>query len=286
MALGWRGARQEIVLIDKYPEIAAAQAADIADSPSIDPTNIVRKGTLRDCADADIIIIAIGKAREPGQTRLDLLGDSVRMLAELTRDLRGTGIRGIVIVITNPVDIAADCVRRALELPRKRVFGTGTLLDTARLTRILAEETGTERGEIDAVVLGEHGDSSMIPFSQLKICGMPFDSFGLDRAKILRRTQLTGMDIINGKGSTEFGIGASVAELVQAILEEDRILPLSVVLRGEYGQKDIHCGVPCRVGKSGITEIVELALTAEERALFDASCEVIRNHTELAKTII
>ena len=287
-ALAADRAADEIVLIDKVPDKAAAQAMDIADALSFPPCDLrVRAGTYADCADADITVSAIGKAREPGQTRLDLLGDSVRMARELADQLcRGVG--GLLVSITNPCDIIAGCLRRLLGMDRMRAFGTGTLLDTARLRRVLGEQTGMPRRDIEAWVLGEHGDSSMIPFSALRLAGRPAEEVpGFDAAGALERTHSIGMDIIEGKGSTEFGIGQATAYLCRIILEDaKRTLPLSVSLEGEYGLDGINCGVPCVVGRQGIERVVELPLTEDERAALSASAAVLKKHTRLAEQIL
>ena len=283
MALALGAVCEEIVLVDSLPEKAAAQALDVADALSFPPRPVtVRAGELADCADADILVVAIGKPRLPGQTRLDLLADSVLSLKDLIARLRPMGVKGLVISITNPADIVADYLRRGLELPRSRVFGTGTLLDTARLIRILSEESGLARTSITAFSMGEHGDSSMVPFSQVRLGGLPFEAYpGLDRERILQRTRRAGMDVIEAKGSTEFGIGQALASLCGSILaDEKRVRPLSVELQGEYGQTGVHCGVPCRVGRQGIEEIVQLPLTPQEQKELDASCQIIRSHIQ------
>ena len=287
-ALCWRWCAQEIVLVDKDGGKAAAQAMDVADSlsfPAADTT--VRAGGYGDCADADLVFIAIGKAREPGQTRLDLLGDSVKMAKELIGQLAPYSLPGVVVSITNPADIVADYLRKGLRLPRERMFSTGTLLDTARLVRTLSEETGVSRQSIMAYSLGEHGDSSMIPFSAIRVGGLPLESYPqVDREKLLSRTRLIGMDIINGKGSTEFGIGQSAAFLAETILfDRKAVLPVSVELRGEYGQKGVHCGVPCVVGKNGVEKIIELPLTPDEQKQLGESCAVIRKHIAMAEQL-
>ncbi len=280
---------EEIVLVDIVPGKAEAQAMDVADALSFPAVPvIVRAGDYGDCADADVMVVAIGKAREPGQTRLDLLGDSVRMVHDLCADLRKTGVGGLVISITNPCDIIADQVRRELGMDRSRVFGTGTLLDTARLLRTLSEQTGCPRDGISACVLGEHGDSSMIPFSAVRIGGQAPETVpGFDAEEALRRTHEIGMDIIDGKGSTEFGIGQAAAFLIRNILEDSgAVLPLSALLDGEYGVNGIHCGVPCTVGRNGIGRIIELSLTEEEKTALQRSADVIRKHIGLADSII
>lgn len=288
MALAWGEVCGQVVLIDKDERKAQAQAMDVADALSFPAKAAsVRAGTYQDCSDADIVVVAIGEPRLPGQTRLDLLGSSVRMLRDLLVDLRPLNLGGIVVTITNPADIVADYVRKGLGLPRSRAFGTGTLLDTARLLRILSERTGRSRLDISAVAMGEHGDSSVVPFSQVRIGGSPISAFpGLDRAEILERTHSTGMDIINWKLSTEFGIGQALSALCGTILrDEKRVLPLSASLEGEYGQRGVHCGVPCLVGRGGIERVVELELEEGELSRLDASCAIIRQHIGKAREL-
>ena len=279
----------EIVLIDVIADKAAAQAADVSDALSFPAAGpIVRAGDHAECADADITVVAVGKPREPGQTRLDLLGDSVRMAHGLAGQLRPKGVGGLLVSITNPCDIIAGCLRHLLGMDRFRAFGTGTLLDTARLRRVLSEQTGVPRGSIEACVLGEHGDSSMIPFSALRIDGRPAsDAPGFDPAQALARTHAIGMDIIEGKGSTEFGIGQATAFLCRAILTDAHLtLPLSVTLDGEYGLSGINCGAPCVIGRNGIERIVELTMTEDERKALLASAAVLDRHARLADQIL
>ena len=286
-ALAHSGVCREIVLTDILPEKAAAQALDVADSVSFLPQDVtVRAGALSECADAALVVVAIGEARQPGQTRLDLLGRSIEMLKKLTVQLRPMALTCPVVSITNPADIVADYLRKQLSLPRAQCFSTGTLLDTARLIRSIAQAAGTDRRSVCAFSMGEHGDSSMVPFSAVTVGGVPFDKLGLDKTAILTQTRQAGMDIIEGKGSTEFGIGLSLARLAAAILgDQHRVLPVSVLLEGEYGQQGVHCGVPCRIGRRGIEEIVVLDLTEEEQQLLDASCQVIRKHIALADSL-
>ena len=282
--LAHSGITDEIVLVDVDKDKAYAQALDIADSVSFcERETVVGSGDYKDCEDAAIVVIAIGEARKPGQTRLDMLGRSVEMLKELLAQLSPYKISGIVVTITNPADIVADFVRKGLGLERNKVFGTGTLLDTARLIRTLSEESGVSRNSIQAFSLGEHGDSSMIPFSTVRIGGLPFDEYNISKEKVLEATRQIGMTIIEGKKSTEFGIGRALTEMAACILrDEKKIMPASVLLQGEYGQYDVHCGVPCLIGKNGIEKIIELPLTEEEQEMLNRSCEIIKQHIETA----
>lgn len=286
-ALALCGACEEIVLVDIIRDKAVAQALDVADSVSFcDRAVEVRSGEYSDCEDADIIVISIGEARKPGQTRLDLLGSSVVMLKGLIEELKKYTIKGIIITITNPADIVADYVRKGLNIDRSRVFGTGTLLDTARLIRTIAQKAQVSRDSVNAFSLGEHGDSSMIPFSTVTIGGVPFEKYNLPKDEILTATRQSGMTIIEGKGSTEFGIGRALCEMVMCILkDEKKILPASVLLNGEYGKTGIHCGVPCLIGANGIEKIIELELNEEEKKMFDNSCDVIQKHIKMASEI-
>lgn len=286
-ALAERGIAREIVLVDILPEKAAAQALDISDAMSMSDCAVtVRAGDYAEVEGAALIVVAIGEPRLPGQTRLDLLDRSVILLDALAEQLKPYTIACPVVTITNPADIVADYLRKALGLPRHQCFSTGTLLDSARLVRILSEMTGVARSGIQAYAIGEHGDSSAAAFSAAVIGGRSFDAFGLNREEILYKMHEGGMEIIIGKGSTEFGIGRALCTMAQAILrDEKRVLPASVLLCGEYGQTDVHCGVPCRIGRNGAEAVVELPLTADEQALLDASCRIIKTHIARAEKV-
>ena len=288
-ALAIQGICEEIVLLDIEEVKAESHAMDIADSVCFLGNSVtVRTGDYKDCEDADIIVISAGVPRLPGQTRLDTLGASIECMKEILTHLKKIEIQGIIITISNPADIIADYIRKETGLPRNRVFSTGTSLDTARMRRTVGDMCKVDPHSVVGFVMGEHGDSSMIPFSHLTIFGKDYrelkqeDSvrYGkLSEEKILERTHLRGMDIINGKGSTEFGIGYVLADMAKAVLmNEHRVLPASVLLEGEYGQTAVHAGVPCVIGRNGIEQIIELKLTEEEQRQFDASCDIIRKY--------
>lgn len=296
LALGFQSVCDEIVFIDKDEVKAKSQAMDMADSVCFLPSApIIRVGNYEDCTDADIIVIAAGVPRLPGQTRLDTLGASVRCVKDVVSHLNQIQINGVIITITNPADIIADYVRKKTGLAKNRVFGTGTSLDTARTKRTVADLCNVDPHSVVGFALGEHGDSSMVPFSHLTICGKPYNEFvtqypdrcrDFNEAKIIEGTHMRGMDIINGKGSTEFGIGAALADMARAVFtNEHKILPASVLLEGEYAQSNVHAGVPCIIGREGIEGVVELKLTEEENHLFAYSCDIIRKHIKIAEGI-
>ncbi len=277
----------EIVLVDPDEIKAKSQAMDLADGVLFCPASVrIRAGSYDDCHDADLVVVAAGVPRLPGQTRLDVMGGTIEALKGLCRDLKAAAPQGIVITISNPADIVADFVRKHAGLSETRCFGTGTALDTARARRTVAELLGVDRRSVGVYALGEHGDSAMIPFSCMTIGGQPYVPGSIDEAYVLERTHMIGMDIIEGKGSTEFGIGNVLADMARAVLcDEKRILPASALLRGEYGHEGIHIGVPCVIGRSGVERVVELPLSESEQAAFDASCAVIEKHIRLAGEI-
>lgn len=283
------GVCNEIVLIDVNENLAKSHAADIADGITLmDSRPVLRCGNYTDCTDADIVVVSAGVPRQPGQTRLDVMAASVAIMKDIAPKLQNSGFNGILITISNPADIIADYMKKHLNLPKNKVFSTGTGLDSARLKRILSDRYHIDRASVNAFSMGEHGDSQVIPFSSVTIGGVPLSVYDKspDYGYILERTRMVGMDIINGKGATEFGIGTVLAKLAKAILNEDQtILPVSAFLEGQYGVSGIYAGVPCVIGRNGIEKIVELPLTSGELSAFQASAEVIQKYIELAEKL-
>ena len=296
MALCFQGTCDEIVFIDKDNAKAVSNCYDVADACLfLGSTTKISVGDYNDCKDADIIVISIGMPRKPGQTRLEMLDDSIIMLKDVIDHLKPIDYKGIIISITNPADIIAHYARKHLGLPRERCFSTGTSLDTARLKRTVSELADIDRKSVTTCAIGEHGDSSFVPFSTLTLGGQNYkelqeakpEKYGkLTEEFVLERTRDIGYDIINGKGSTEFGIGAACADICKAIFhDEKRVIPASVLLEGEYGMKDVSCGVPCVIGRNGIEDIIELPLNEKEKEQLAYTCKVIRENIERAEKI-
>ena len=294
MNLAYCGICREIVLIDVEKEKAEAQAKDVADATAFLPRQtVIRAGEYSDLDDADILVNAVGISRRPGQTRLDMLDFSVDIMDEVIKNMKQTKFQGIIISISNPCDVIAQYFRVQYGYPAEKIFGTGTSLDTARLRRTISELAGVDMKSVTCYALGEHGDSSMVPMSQVRIGGEKLlklqkenpDRFGnITRELLEDRTHQIGMEIVIGKGSTEFGIGAAVADLCKAVLyDEHRVLPVSTVLNGEYHQTDLMIGVPALIGRNGVEMILELPLTAEEQAALNHSCDVVREYNEKAR---
>lgn len=294
LSLMYRQEVDELVYIDIDKQKEYAQVLDLDDAVSFLPARItVRGGTYEDVEDADIIVMAAGKSRLPGQTRLDMFADSIRIMDEIISHLKHHTIPGILISISNPADIIANYLRHNLNLPKNRCFSTGTSLDSCRLRRILSERTGIDRNSIQAFVMGEHGDSQMIPFSAVQCGPLSFDTWvtahpnqaaSLNKDLLRHDTAQAGMTVVQGKGSTEFGIGIALSEIVRAIFHDSKkVLPVSPLLEGEYSQTGLHAGVPCIIGKNGIEQIVEIPLTPEEQEAFFNSCSIIKHYIKIAQ---
>ena len=268
LALVYEGVADEIVLVDKVEGKADAQALDASDAVSyMNHEVVVRGGDYSDVEDSQVVVCAIGQARKPGQNRVDMLDDSIVMCDELLESLSPYQFPGVLISITNPCDVIVDYLRRGLGLPAERAFGTGTSLDTARLRRVMSEMTGVSRTSVQGFVMGEHGESSMIPYSLIRVGGRGFDDFGLSRDDVLEQVRQGGWIVVTGKLCTEFGIGRAATELVEAVLrDEKKVLPASVLLDGQYGETGVQIGVPCVVGAGGIEQIVEVDMTTDELA--------------------
>ena len=283
----------EIVFIDANEQLAAGQAADLSDFATGMGRDItVRAGSYADCDEASFVLVAAGRGRRPGETRLELLNDTLGVLKDIADKLSQTAFDGVLVCITNPVDIATEYFSQRLGLPASQILGTGTALDTIRLKRILSGLTGVDVGQIQGFCMGEHGDSSFIAWSHVSLGGVPlseylgarpelFDVVNIDEIQEL--VHGAGGTIISGKGCTEFGVGSVVTDVIAAISRgETRILPLSVHLDGQYGETGICAGTPCIVNGKGVEQILEVDLTAREASYLRNSCRIIRER--LAET--
>lgn len=290
-ALVSQGLVDELILIDIDQAKAAAQAMDVRDAINYLPkSSVVKAGQYSDLSDAQILVIAAGPLPDinTGQSRMDTLQQTIVILDDIIAKLKQTQFSGIIVSVSNPADVVAHYLKQRLDWPWQKIFSTSTTLDSARLRRVLSEASGVHVKSIHAYVLGEHGESQMVPWSNVSIAGKSLslwreqhpESFGrLDLPALAKEARLGGWHVLRGKGSTEFGIGISIAEVVQIILgDEKRILPLSVYLQGEYGVHDTYASVPAILGSGGIEQIIELPLTEEEKAQFLHSCQILHSN--------
>ena len=297
-ALLSQGLAEEIVYIDVDRDKAKAQALDLADATNYLPSRAkVWAGSYSDAADAQLLIVAAGPLPDmsKGQTRMDTLRQTIAIMKDVTEGIRMSGFAGIILNISNPADVVTHYIQYRLNLPPRRILSTSTTLDSARLRRAIAEATGVDQKSISAYALGEHGESQMVAWSAVTIGGKPLsqlqaelpDTYGsLDLQALADEGRRGGWVILGGKGSTEFGIGASIAEVVRAIFhDENRVLPVSVRLDGAYGWQDVYASVPALLNRNGVADIIELQLTPTEQAQFDASCKTMNENYQLSLTL-
>jgi len=298
-ALISQGLAEEIVYIDVDKEKAVAQALDLQDSSTYLGRRVkVYAGSYSDIKDADILVVAAGPLPDmaAGQTdRQQTLGATVAILKDIIPQIKASGFNGIIVNISNPADVVTHYLQEKLGWDPKRILSTSTTLDSSRVRRAIAEETGYDQHSIQAYALGEHGESQFVPWSNVTVGGKPIlelikeqpGRFGkLDLEGIAARAKKAGWIILGGKGSTEFGIGASIANVVQAIFGgEDRILPVSTLLQGQYGHSGVYASVPCRVNNEGIAEVIELNLTEDEKVRFAQSCKTMDGNYQKALSL-
>lgn len=287
LALAARGVCEELVLIDSNLPKASAQAADLADTAAYLRHRVhIRAGGYSECAGADLVIVCAGNRPDAVQVRSDARRSAFNTARQVAASLKQAGFCGILVNVMEPCDVTTHYFQQALGLPAKTVIGIGTLPDTARLLRLLSEELDVDPKSIHGYVMGEHGESQMVPWSQVRVGGKPlFELMAersatvgrLDLAGLSDRTRRAGWGILDGKDAAEFGTAAALSDLVCAIFHEDRrILPVSAQLDGEYGQTAVYAGVPAVIGRGGVEEIVEIPMTDGEQAEFSASCEALR----------
>ncbi len=294
--LAIQGLADEIVFYDIKEKKAAAEAMDIMDAVSYMPHHVTcYGGTVDDMRDADIIVNASGKTRRPEQTRLDMMDEAVETTKQFAPLIAKSGFDGIIISISNPCDIIAEYLQHLLDWPKDRIIGSGTALDSARLQMQLAAQLGVNRRSVTAYLLGEHGDSSMIPWSHVLVAGKQVDEllsenpgeYKMDsHADVLEKVHRGGYFENDGKGCTEFGVASATAELIRAIFhDEHKILPCSVYLDNLYGVRDTFASVPVKVGANGIEDIIEIHLTKEEQQEFESSIQILKAHYARALTL-
>lgn len=271
MRLAEQGAG-DIVLVDVAKGLARGKAFDLADARLPAKVNYNLKGTedIKEIKDSDIVVVTAGLARKPGMTREDLLNKNSAILKEICLNIKNLAPESIVIIVTNPLDLMARLALKLTGFKPNRVFGMGVSLDAARFANLIAERLNISPLEIDACVIGSHGEG-MLPLPRFtNIKSVALDEFidEKDTAALLTRTIDRGKEIVGllGSGSAYFAPSAAIAEIVRVIAkDEKRTLGVSAYLNGEYGIKDVCIGVPCRLGRNGIEQVIELDLNKEEK---------------------
>lgn len=286
-----QGVCDEVLMVDINAEKASGEVRDLRNSIRFLGRNVrVKAGTYTDCADADIVVITAGAPPKTGQTRLDTLDISAKIAKSIVEPVMASGFDGIFIVVSNPVDMLAHLVYKLSGLPKNQVIGSGTSVDSARLQNFLADLVDVDPRSVYAYALGEHGDSLMVPWSMVTVAGKSFTDIiadntelvgDVDLDEIVYKTTQEGWEIYNRKGTTYYGIASACVGIIKAVLyDENSIVPVSTLLEGEYDETGIFAGVPAVLNRSGVFDILEIHMTAEEEAKFHHSATVIREYTE------
>ena len=285
-ALMQSGLFSEMVLIDANQAKAEGEAMDIAHGlPFARPMNIYA-GTYDDIADAAIIIVSAGAAQAPGETRLYLVKKNIRIFGFIMPELKKRDIGGVLVIVANPVDVLTYAAIQMSGLPENRVFGTGTVLDSARLKTMIGDYVGVDSRNCHAYVVGEHGDSEIVAWSSAKISGLPLVDYCMlkdlrdykeQEQLIAERVKNSAYEIIERKGATYYGIAMSVKRVCEAVIRDEKtVLPVSHLQHGEYGVKDVAMSTPALVGINGIEGEIPIDLNMDEQERLLASARTLR----------
>lgn len=282
-----QGVCDEILMIDINEERALGEVMDLNHCIEyLNRNTKVVKGSYNQCGDVDIVVITAGAPPKPGQTRLDTLELSARIAESIVSPIMRSGFKGHFIVISNPVDMISYHIYKISGLPKSHIIGTGTSVDSARLKNFIGELLNVDPRSVQGYSMGEHGDSQMVPWSHVTVGGKSFyeilkdnkDRVGdVDLDKLVLETAKAGWEVYNRKGTTYYGIATATVGIIKAIMnDENKIMPVSTLLEGEYGENDVFCGVPAVLNSDGVKEVVEIHMTEDELEKFKASAQFVR----------
>ncbi|NMD71720.1 L-lactate dehydrogenase [Bacillus sp. DNRA2] len=281
-----QGVAEELVLIDVNELKAEGEAMDLNHGIPLAPSPIkVWKGSYEDCGSADLVVLTAGLAQKPGETRLQLVEKNKNIFKQIVGSIMASGFDGIFLVATNPVDIITHVTWKVSGLPKERVIGSGTVLDTARLQYEIGSYFNVDPRNVNAYILGEHGDTEFPVWSHATIGVKRIDDYFEENSEL--KTEVfeqihanvrdAAYHIIQRKGATYYAIGMALVRITKAILHnENCILPVSTLLEGEYGHHDVFIGVPAVVNRDGVREVIEINLNEAEKAQFDHSVAVLK----------
>lgn len=282
-----QGGVNELVLIDVNKDKTVGEEMDLSHGLPYAPHKMkIKAGDYDECKDANIVVITAGLAQKPGQSRLELAVANAKIMKEITENVMRSGFNGVFIVASNPVDLMSYVVAQVSGMPKSRVIGSGTVLDTARLRYLIAEYLEVSSKNVHAYILGEHGDSSLVPWEHCyvgckKITDIMKDNNHPmeDLKKIHDGVWQAAYEIIDKKKATYYGIGMALNRLVKAVLnDENAILTVSTYQNGEYGQEGMYIGVPAIINKDGVKDILQLKLNEEDQEKFNHSCEIMKEN--------
>ena len=273
----------EVVMIDVIEGLPQGLALDMNQSAAIEgfSTRVIGSNDYGPTKDSDVVVITAGKPRQPGMSRMDLLGDNAKIIGAVMDGVVGNSPDAVIIVVTNPLDEMTALTHRLSGLPHERVMGQAGMLDTARFVYFVSETLGVPIGEVEAITLGSHGETMVPVPSQVKVGGRPL-SEAADAATIeqlVQRTRDGGAEIVGllKTGSAYYAPSSAAAAMVKAVVRDTgEVMPVCAWLEGQYGIKDVYLGVPARIGREGVKEIVELPLAEEELEALRTAAEAVR----------
>ncbi|MCH5321727.1 MAG: L-lactate dehydrogenase [Eubacterium sp.] len=275
----------ELVLIDINKERAHGEAMDLCHGLPFAPSSMkIKSGDYDECGDADVVVICAGAPQEGAETRRDLLQKNYEVFKSIVDPIVASGFNGVFLIATNPVDIMTLVVYNLSGFPANRVVGSGTTLDSARLRHMMSDYFKVNPRNVHAYVIGEHGDSEFVAWSNATISVNPlkdlqarYPNLMEDMEKIAVDVKESAYEIIKAKRATYYGIGMVLARLTRAILfNENSIFTVSTYLKGEYGEQGIYVGVPSVVNHNGVREVLQMKLSEEEKEKFRQSCEILK----------
>lgn len=275
----------ELCLIDINKERARGEAADLSHGLPFAPSSMkIYAGEYEDCADMDLVVICAGAPQLDGETRRDLLQKNYKVFKTIVKPVVESGFKGVFLVASNPVDVMTKVVLDLSGFPPERVLGTGTTLDTARLRYMMSDYFKLNPRNVHAYVIGEHGDSEFVAWSNAQISVLPvsqLESYNENMMSVLMKIAVSVRDsayeIIKAKKATYYGIGMVLSRLTRAILnDENSVFTVSAYLNGQYDEKNIYIGVPSVINRNGVREILELSLNSEEKRKFKHSADILK----------
>lgn len=285
-ALTIKNLAREIILVNRHPEKAEAEAMDIQHGIPYMGMSAVRAGDYPDCKNADLIIVTTGRNRQPGESRLDLIADNVEIMRSVIGKIKPYYNKGVILIVANPVDIMTYVSDKWMGLPNGRVFGTGCILDTSRLIRGVANYTGMNIEAVKCNIVGEHGDSQFPVWSRLTIGGVPMEEYcenvGLpwddeQKSDLYQKVKDMGATIIAGKGRTHYGIATCVCSVADAVLNQRlTIAPVTSILMGEYNIDDVAISIPAIIGVNGVEQRLRDRWNDEEYNALHASADKLK----------
>jgi L-lactate dehydrogenase len=282
-ALQCGGVVSSISLVDANQDLARGQATDLLHGASLVADQRIGAGGMDDVTSSDVVVITAGLRRKPDESRLDLINRNVDLFLGLLDQVKAASLRpgACLVVVSNPVDVLTHLAVERSGLPAKQVIGLGTQLDTARFRSYLARRLKVPATQVQALILGEHGDSMVPIWSSATVAGLPLEQWpgfsATVQHEVLEETRTAGAELIKLKGGSGFAVGLAIREVVHALaLDSRRILPVSTLQQGAYGLRGVCLSVPTVLGCGGLRQHVELALTPKERAALQQSARVLQ----------